>query len=525
MLLAHRRRAVPRRAGRTGRSPRAPPRSRALSEMADVLAAAIATGRRCPTAAAAARGRPRHARPWRPSTLWPRARDRARRTGRPHNAGPAGLRRRRSRRAGRPGRYGASAPTRTPTTRSAGTTHRATTHAAGRGRPRRDPPRAARGSPRCARPSTSCGRSLTPAAAARRPVRRPTDRLATAAPRADRGGAARCCSRPPDGGWTPADVPLLDEAAELLGARRPGSDVAGQRDSHRRRLEYAAGRAGHRRRLPRRLDDEHATSGDPRRHRPARRRSARRAARVRERLTTAERAAADRSWAFGHVIVDEAQELSPMAWRLLHAPLPEPVDDGGRRRRADRRAVRHRAPGAKCSSRTSADRWRLHRADASATGRRPRSWRWRRACSHADRPRPEPPRSVRDTGERALAPRVATRRSSPRRWPRSVGRSRRGRRRPARRDRAGGARWPSWPRGRRRDPRGGASATSRTWRAPVVVLTVRQAKGLEFDTVLVVDPDRIVRRVRARPQRPVRRADPRDPTPRRAERGVLSGAC
>jgi DNA helicase IV len=33
--------------------------------------------------------------------------------------------------------------------------------------------------------------------------------------------------------------------------------------------------------------------------------------------TTAERAAADRSWTYGHVIVDEAQELSAMAWRLL----------------------------------------------------------------------------------------------------------------------------------------------------------------------------------------------------------------
>ena len=31
----------------------------------------------------------------------------------------------------------------------------------------------------------------------------------------------------------------------------------------------------------------------------------------------AERASADRSWTYGHVIVDEAQELSPMAWRAL----------------------------------------------------------------------------------------------------------------------------------------------------------------------------------------------------------------
>ncbi len=35
------------------------------------------------------------------------------------------------------------------------------------------------------------------------------------------------------------------------------------------------------------------------------------------RLTAAERATTDRSWAFGHIVVDEAQELSPMQWRLL----------------------------------------------------------------------------------------------------------------------------------------------------------------------------------------------------------------
>ena len=33
--------------------------------------------------------------------------------------------------------------------------------------------------------------------------------------------------------------------------------------------------------------------------------------------TIADRAAADRTWQFGHVIVDEAQELSPMEWRML----------------------------------------------------------------------------------------------------------------------------------------------------------------------------------------------------------------
>jgi superfamily I DNA/RNA helicase len=39
-------------------------------------------------------------------------------------------------------------------------------------------------------------------------------------------------------------------------------------------------------------------------------------------LTTAERAAADRTWTYGHVVVDEAQELSPMAWRMVLRRVP-----------------------------------------------------------------------------------------------------------------------------------------------------------------------------------------------------------
>ncbi|MFE7833254.1 AAA family ATPase, partial [Streptomyces nigrescens] len=38
--------------------------------------------------------------------------------------------------------------------------------------------------------------------------------------------------------------------------------------------------------------------------------------------SAAERAAADRTWAFGHIIVDEAQELSAMMWRLLMRRCP-----------------------------------------------------------------------------------------------------------------------------------------------------------------------------------------------------------
>lgn len=44
--------------------------------------------------------------------------------------------------------------------------------------------------------------------------------------------------------------------------------------------------------------------------------------RDRDNRTTAERAAADREWAYGHIIIDEAQELSAMAWRMVRRRSP-----------------------------------------------------------------------------------------------------------------------------------------------------------------------------------------------------------
>ena len=54
-------------------------------------------------------------------------------------------------------------------------------------------------------------------------------------------------------------------------------------------------------------------------------------------FTVAERAFADRTWTYGHVIVDEAQELSPMMWRLLLRRCPtQVVHRGGRHGAGDR---------------------------------------------------------------------------------------------------------------------------------------------------------------------------------------------
>ncbi len=89
--------------------------------------------------------------------------------------------------------------------------------------------------------------------------------------------------RTPDAPWTVDDVPLLDEAAERLGQRVSAARPTVTRDED----DYAELRVV-----------------DP-------------LARDRPTTTVAERALSDRSWVYGHVVVDEAQELSRMAWRAL----------------------------------------------------------------------------------------------------------------------------------------------------------------------------------------------------------------
>jgi DNA helicase IV len=121
--------------------------------------------------------------------------------------------------------------------------------------------------------------------------------------------------RPAGGEWSPADVPLLDEAAELLGE----DDRVGRALARRRREEQEAYAQGVLDIIGRDDDDDPeilmgADMLD----------AAALAARYSHDayLTPAERAAADRSWAFGHVIVDEAQELSAMAWRMVMRRCP-----------------------------------------------------------------------------------------------------------------------------------------------------------------------------------------------------------
>jgi DNA helicase IV len=110
--------------------------------------------------------------------------------------------------------------------------------------------------------------------------------------------------------WTVADVPLLDEAAQLLGTddsadkkrRRAADRERRAEERYAREVLEITGLAGQ-------GFVDAATLADWNRE-PG------------QQLTTAERAWADPSWAYGHVIVDEAQELSAMAWRMVMRRIP-----------------------------------------------------------------------------------------------------------------------------------------------------------------------------------------------------------
>ena len=106
-------------------------------------------------------------------------------------------------------------------------------------------------------------------------------------------------------GWTTADVALLDEVAELIGA----DDEDAVAENHRER-RVAADDLRHAREV---LESYGGEAGQL----VSAESLASRFTESAEVFTVAERAFVDRTWTYGHIIVDEAQELSPMMWRLL----------------------------------------------------------------------------------------------------------------------------------------------------------------------------------------------------------------
>ncbi|WP_435835590.1 HelD family protein [Streptomyces avermitilis] len=129
---------------------------------------------------------------------------------------------------------------------------------------------------------------------------------------------AAAIRRPVTRAWTTADVPLLDEAAELLGEDDRLARALADRERNTQ-VAYAQGvlDVSYASRTYEFEDKDEEDSEVLSAHHII---DAERFAERHEEedhRSAAERAAADRTWAFGHIIVDEAQELSPMAWRLL----------------------------------------------------------------------------------------------------------------------------------------------------------------------------------------------------------------
>lgn len=290
--------------------------------------------------------------------------------------------------------------------------------------------------------------------------------------------------RPQTRAWTVADVPLLDEAAELLGEDDRIARARAERERETQ-VAYAQGVLDVSY-ASRTYEFEDKEDSDPdasevlsahdiidaerfaERHEEADHRSA------------AERAAADRTWAFGHIIVDEAQELSPMAWRLLmrRSPTRSMTLVGDPAQTAEAAGV---GSWADILTPYVEDRWEHTRLGVNY--RTPAEiMELAAAVVRAENPDFEPPSSVRSTGVRpwvrdaegdlpgAVAGAVAELTPEEGRLaviaPRDL--------HPALAARLDGV------------TAGGEPDLTRT----VVLLDPRQSKGLEFDAVLVVEPAR-----------------------------------
>lgn len=132
-------------------------------------------------------------------------------------------------------------------------------------------------------------------------------------------GADRALWRADGEAWTVSDVPLLDELVDLLG-RDKAADEAAARAAERERkaeAEYAAGVFDTLITREDLNDDIGLLAQDMLYAEDL-------AERFLERDTRelVERAAADRDWTYRHVVVDEAQELSEMDWRVLMRRCP-----------------------------------------------------------------------------------------------------------------------------------------------------------------------------------------------------------
>jgi DNA helicase IV len=268
--------------------------------------------------------------------------------------------------------------------------------------------------------------------------------------------------------WTPADVPLLDELAELLGetseakraeARKQAAEEAERAEA----IDYAA-------QVVDSLREAEAIVVPVLEVETFVNWIAGRNTETAPRGSLAEQALADRQWAYGHVIVDEAQELSAMAWRMLIRRCPSRsmtiVGDLNQTGAADGADTWAQVLGP-----VAAGRWRTARLTVNYRTPKPAM----ALAAALLPPGAQPPVSVRDSGEQPWrAPDTADLAALVRREAELIGDGRVAViAPPARLAQAAAALGVS---------------PGPDLDAPVTVLSPELAKGLEFDSVIVVDP-------------------------------------
>lgn len=122
--------------------------------------------------------------------------------------------------------------------------------------------------------------------------------------------------RSADQPFTESDVPLLDEAAELLGDFSKITDAAAAQRAeaaHQANLENARKALENANQQLEDIGVDGVITAEQ---------IAELNEETGERMTAARAAKSDRTWAYGHVVIDEAQELSAMQWRLLMRRCP-----------------------------------------------------------------------------------------------------------------------------------------------------------------------------------------------------------
>ncbi|MFE9322116.1 RNA polymerase recycling motor ATPase HelR [Nocardia sp. NPDC052278] len=143
--------------------------------------------------------------------------------------------------------------------------------------------------------------------------------LYSSADRLRAAGADQSLWRADGEAWTVSDVPLLDELVDLLGRDKAADEAAARAVERERKAEaeYAAGVFDTLIKREDLNDDIGLLAQDMLYAEDL-------AERFLERDTRelVERAAADRDWTYRHVVVDEAQELSEMDWRVLMRRCP-----------------------------------------------------------------------------------------------------------------------------------------------------------------------------------------------------------